>query len=182
MPTSSSPTMVDWNWLFIAGMLVGVAGCLFGLVWLWLMVFRGPSRSATPLCGRCKYTVYGISSMQCPECGADLREVGIRSPLMNRVAGPIHFLADWTIGLAFVAAILSIGLATLGPQTPWHLSVTYELTPKQGQVGTVRISPTYYRPFASPSKANQPSSRIKRSGQPTEVAIDAGLQEQAVPE
>jgi class 3 adenylate cyclase/predicted RNA-binding Zn-ribbon protein involved in translation (DUF1610 family) len=32
-----------------------------------------------PTCGRCGYNVTGLSTFTCPECGSDLREVGIRS-------------------------------------------------------------------------------------------------------
>ena len=30
-----------------------------------------------PKCGQCGYIVRGVAGVHCPECGADLREVGI---------------------------------------------------------------------------------------------------------
>ena len=37
-------------------------------------------RSDGAVCGRCGYSVKGLESFNCPECGADLREVGIHRP------------------------------------------------------------------------------------------------------
>lgn len=34
-------------------------------------------RKRMPSCGNCGYPAKGISTLNCPECGADLREVGI---------------------------------------------------------------------------------------------------------
>ena len=39
-----------------------------------------PSGGAEPACGACGYSVRGLSTMICPECGSDLREVGIVPP------------------------------------------------------------------------------------------------------
>lgn len=33
-----------------------------------------------PVCARCGYLVRGIAQLRCPECGSDLREVGIIAP------------------------------------------------------------------------------------------------------
>lgn len=33
-----------------------------------------------PACGKCGYPARGITTVHCPECGADLREVGIKRP------------------------------------------------------------------------------------------------------
>lgn len=41
----------------------------------------------TPSCPKCHYPVKGISSLNCPECGVDFREVGIvpRKPVSRRL-------------------------------------------------------------------------------------------------
>lgn len=43
---------------------------------------RHPSKAASqePMCGQCGYIVVGLPSSICPECGQDLREVGITYP------------------------------------------------------------------------------------------------------
>jgi lipid-A-disaccharide synthase-like uncharacterized protein len=38
------------------------------------------ARPDVPVCGQCGYVVRGISSLTCPECGSDLREVGVLAP------------------------------------------------------------------------------------------------------
>ena len=47
-------------------------GIVIGYFW------RGRRDSLTMTCGKCGYSVKGLESMTCPECGADLREVGIK--------------------------------------------------------------------------------------------------------
>ncbi len=32
------------------------------------------------VCGKCGYSVKGLTALSCPECGSDLREVGIERP------------------------------------------------------------------------------------------------------
>ena len=62
--------------LFILVLLL--AGVIYGIV-LW----SGGGRSGGEMsCGGCGYSVRGLETLNCPECGADLRKVGI-----NRGAG-----------------------------------------------------------------------------------------------
>lgn len=61
----------------ILSLLILVAllgGLVLGIV-LW--VTGGRSRSGEMACGGCGYAVRGLEALNCPECGADLREVGI---------------------------------------------------------------------------------------------------------
>lgn len=62
-------------------MLLGAAAVVLGAasVVLAIRLFSGRKRAAGgPMsCGACGYQVQGLQSMSCPECGADLREVGI---------------------------------------------------------------------------------------------------------
>ncbi len=47
---------------------------------LGLIVFLLVRRARRPkesVCGRCGYIVHGLTTFTCPECGSDLREVGI---------------------------------------------------------------------------------------------------------
>jgi|SRR5688572_19151352 len=45
--------------------------------------FRGP-KVTVPSCRACGYAVKGLPSFTCPECGSDLREVGIDTPGAGR--------------------------------------------------------------------------------------------------
>jgi hypothetical protein len=45
--------------------------------WWWPKVIE-------PSCRACGYAVRGLPSFRCPECGSDLREVGIDTPGMGR--------------------------------------------------------------------------------------------------
>ncbi|XAL99772.1 hypothetical protein OT109_00025 [Phycisphaeraceae bacterium D3-23] len=54
-----------------------VAGLITGLV-LWLTAGK-PRPDGEMACGGCGYSVRGLEQFNCPECGADLRAVGIHS-------------------------------------------------------------------------------------------------------
>jgi hypothetical protein len=55
--------------------------CALAAVGIWI-VWRMPRRTGTtePACGRCGYFVTGLSGNVCPECGSDLRAVGVITP------------------------------------------------------------------------------------------------------
>jgi hypothetical protein len=86
--------------LLIFGLVVGVA--------LWL-IFRYAPRRKLPLnlsgCGKCGYPAKGLSTFQCPECGSDLRVVGIIPPGMNRRGRRFGLVVFWTIFLLVVAVV-----------------------------------------------------------------------------
>jgi hypothetical protein len=46
----------------------------------WFGVQRRDQRAASdaPVCGKCGYCVRGLPTFICPECGSDLRDVGIK--------------------------------------------------------------------------------------------------------
>lgn len=80
-----------------------------------------------PTCGRCGYGTRGISSLECPECGADLRVVGIRKPGEGK-----SLLAGCLMPLAFSFAtyLLAILLFALLESfvVPTHSSDDFDLT------------------------------------------------------
>lgn len=61
----------------------------------------------TPSCGRCFYPVRGLSTFSCPECGSDLREVGILTPAMRRPLGPWLAILFWSLALPIPAMVIS---------------------------------------------------------------------------
>jgi hypothetical protein len=44
-------------------------------------IWRFPSRYLEGVCGRCGYSLHGLPSAVCPECGSDTRAVGTRRTL-----------------------------------------------------------------------------------------------------
>ena len=60
--------------LFLVFGVLCVVGLIVGII-LWAT--SGSGGSSEMSCGGCGYVVRGLSQLTCPECGADLREVGI---------------------------------------------------------------------------------------------------------
>ena len=53
-------------------------------------------RDAT--CGNCSYSIYGLPSSVCPECGADLHAAGVRRPGIPRPLEGGARVLIWTFG------------------------------------------------------------------------------------
>ena len=98
-------------------MLLVVLAAFAGLAVLIFRVVRQDARTGdVATCGQCGYGVRGIESWECPECGADLREVGIERPTARRMPGPVTFLVLWTLLLPVPAIVTSAIVVALGPQ------------------------------------------------------------------
>src|SRR5580693_8618461 len=54
-----------------------------GVIAMRSLTSHRPATNIEPSCGHCGYCVRGITSLTCPECGSDLREVGILAPNMR---------------------------------------------------------------------------------------------------
>ncbi|QQE13033.1 hypothetical protein JD969_06120 [Planctomycetota bacterium] len=85
---------ITWASILAVGVLVGILVFLFGgvmLIVLGVVMKREPGRGeeAEARCGSCGYIVLGLERMECPECGNDLREVGIERPKARRRGGMI---------------------------------------------------------------------------------------------
>lgn len=74
--------------LFIALFLLAVpVAALVMLITGIVMLARQrgvSSASAEGRCGKCGYLAAGLTTFVCPECGSDLRVVGIHAPLKSR--------------------------------------------------------------------------------------------------
>lgn len=113
-PPSGNPTGEALAVLMaIALGYVAVPGLMIWL--LWKFGRRGRENDGEPRCGNCGYLVRGLAELNCPECGADLREVGI-----TRFAAikPWWRITLWALGgiAGFIAAVgatqLSFGIMT----------------------------------------------------------------------
>jgi hypothetical protein len=87
-PKQLSP-MLRYAWvggsiwgLQLGGLGALIVGCVaFGTRWRRLARTRPwrPGLETDAHCGRCGYIVKGLAEPRCPECGADLRDVGVRA-------------------------------------------------------------------------------------------------------
>ena len=97
------PEWVPWAYA------AAVAACAGVVVYRWLVArWKYGDRlalAAEPRCAACGYIIAPGSSVICPECGGDLREVG----LVTATTRPVRSAGPWYL-LAFLAA-LPIGLA-----------------------------------------------------------------------
>lgn len=88
---------------------------LFVFAVLMFSIFAAMRRNtpAHPSCGRCGYAVAGLTTLRCPECGSDLREVGIRTPAAARATPRAAWAILFTM-LLFVAALITTGILSGG--------------------------------------------------------------------
>ena len=118
-------------------------GTIVGLIVLWIRVLRRPG-SALPHCRACGYPARGLSTFQCPECGSDLREVGITTGA-DKALGLGAFLLAWTLLLIFPAALFTqVVLQELAPHRQ-HVEARLDLRPQSGAGYTVAIQATVTR-------------------------------------
>lgn len=94
---------------FICGFLPLLIGgaLLFRMVFSMRLYARVPF---TPSCGACAYDLSGLLTLRCPECGSDLRVVGIVTPQLARRGLPkvAAVVADGLIGAAFVGVAIML--------------------------------------------------------------------------
>lgn len=79
-----------------------------------------------PACGKCGYPARGIDSLHCPECGADLREVGIGKPGQGRGQGTLAVvLFVYSITFMILCGIFS---EVVDDYLPWYGSANARLS------------------------------------------------------
>lgn len=98
---------------------------------------RAGHRPDGPVCAGCGYSTRGISELTCPECGADLRKVGIALPGDNRspLAGCVPPLLATV--LVFLIAVLGYNLAGLVVPDYQQQSTHFDLYPESDQYSHV---------------------------------------------
>lgn len=97
--------------------LLIVLGPFLVAVAVGLLVARSRRKRAVqdPCCGQCGYQVRGLTTFTCPECGSDLREVGIRTAGSHAPLSPGLKALIWTVLLPFPAILLSGFIAAMIP-------------------------------------------------------------------
>ncbi|MEX2214816.1 MAG: adenylate/guanylate cyclase domain-containing protein [Phycisphaeraceae bacterium] len=145
----------------MAAMLILAPAMCVSLWILWRRRSGEQDGGGDPVCGACRYPVRGLSTFQCPECGADLREVGMLRPRGRGSfrAAVIAWTIMWpslmilTMGALeatgvrdleqYVAPILIWGILA------WFAGLVYMLSRSAGAAMPVTASPS--APAASPS-------------------------------
>jgi hypothetical protein len=96
-------------WLMILAILAAV------VVLIVLFIKRRRPAQQEPSCGQCGYVVTGLPTFICPECGSDLREVGIVTTQSPRALSPLAKGIIWTIAFPLPALLLGALITALGP-------------------------------------------------------------------
>jgi len=130
--------------LALPALLVGVVFLIGALVFVVFIAFRVGPRSrmrtmAQPCCAACMYPVRGLVSLTCPECGSDLREVGILSPGMKRPMGPWLTIMLWTIALPIPALVLSGIITSVALPIRHQRDELWEVTAPSGPISHVEL-------------------------------------------
>jgi len=116
---------------------------IVGLALMLIMRARSKRRGPTaPSCGACGYAVAGLESLKCPECGADLREVGIVTPSTRAPSVlPVVFLSSLALGFVLLigATVLNRALWAATQPAPTRYG-TLTLAPRvPGAISSVRL-------------------------------------------
>ena len=88
--------------LLLLAMIVGLAAVV------WARRRKRPKISE-PSCGQCGYAVRGLPGFTCPECGSDLRDVGIVTPQMRPRPSRVLPALGWTL-LVLILFVVSTRL------------------------------------------------------------------------
>ena len=95
-----------------------------------VIVFIGRQpRVKVASCGKCRYAVEGLTVMTCPECGSDLREVGILTPSGRKRLGPAIWITLWTLVLPVPVMIINTLIVGAIPLN-WSTSLTIQVQSK----------------------------------------------------
>jgi hypothetical protein len=123
-----------------------VVGLVVGVVVIVLVAARRRKRVAQPSCGACRYPVAGLEVLRCPECGADLRTVGILTPANSgpsRTMIATLLVVAWSLALPLPAIFATLIVARA--LTTWSMAANATLTPQapsRGHTVDVRLSGT----------------------------------------
>jgi len=100
-------------------MVCMLSGVVIVVLFLALVLAKRRSSSAAnqPVCGQCQYPVQGLPTFTCPECGADLREVGIITPRRHRPLGPGAKITMWSVMVFFAALVITSIAISFVPRT-----------------------------------------------------------------
>jgi hypothetical protein len=130
----------------------------------FVLVRRAATRrdqSHGPTCGKCDYSVRGLTTFICPECGSDLREVGICAFGMRGGPGAPWSMSRkiimWSIIIAAVGTIISLLVHKYCLPTVYSAHQDYRLVgPASGQYRQVDFYSYGYHlnwPYRQPQRS-----------------------------
>lgn len=148
---------------FLLVLVVGGIACI--VVGIVLLAKRG-KQAGGGACGKCGYTTRGIGSFLCPECGADLREVGIKGgvsgagPGGGRVAGGVVLIVLGSLmllalcgGTLFMASDVSTVRGVAAPPPTMTM-------PAEDEVADPDLSPKLIEEAVDPPRLIKPSDKL----------------------
>lgn len=112
--------------LLALGLLLLALGLLLAGVRVVRALAARAARYHGPICGKCRYSTKGLTTLICPECGSDLRVVGI-SVDGWKSTGPNRLLA-WGLAIAVAVALGWIQWAIVAEHLPPELRRTEQRT------------------------------------------------------
>ena len=116
--------------LLLAGSLVFVA--------LWRQ--HRARKSNEPICGECGYPVKGLPSFTCPECGFDLRDVGIVTPQMPVPLSPFAKTIILTLFLPIPAYVATHTVKEIVPRVSTQRKRVNLTDPRSGAYSSLKIT------------------------------------------
>lgn len=110
-----------------------VFGCLIGLLFLGglvvlIVVLLRSGPTGAPGCGACGYAVAGLETLRCPECGADLREVGIAAKRTRGLSPGSVTLVLCVLYTILLPVPLLMVVGAIGRSVPRQYVNNYTLT------------------------------------------------------
>jgi hypothetical protein len=103
---------------------------VLGIVAVLIVIFFVPPRPGKrrrvtgPQCGKCGYSAEGATTMICPECGADFREVGLLVPGARPGIGRTEMVISWTLLVLLIGGVASFALAQFIAPKLWESGKT----------------------------------------------------------
>lgn len=105
------------------------------------LIFRKKRNPSGSVCGGCNYAVDGLTTFICPECGGDLRNVGIITPNQSRPLPGWLKCVFWTAALPIPAVIVSALITLLIGPAVFFRSATWTMEqPASGTFASVQIT------------------------------------------
>jgi hypothetical protein len=83
--------------MMVSWLLCLVVAVVLVAVLVALIARRAKAGVTQPACGKCGYAVQGLPTFTCPECGSDLRAVGIVMPKADHGLRRVAWAVVWTI-------------------------------------------------------------------------------------
>jgi hypothetical protein len=91
--------------LFFVGLLIVVS------VFALKSPRRGKARRVSgPECGNCRYSAQGATTLICPECGSDFRDVGLLTPNVRPGTSRAGLVLSWTFLVVIIGAVVTAAL------------------------------------------------------------------------